>query len=96
MRISRTSGGLKVYAVSGTYVVTFGINLREADCIGLLGFSIHRLDHVDNVARYLEGMKCFAETDPGFPAGAEYPTDKHPIQSFQWADYAAEPGREYT
>ncbi len=96
MRVSKTSGGLKVYAVAGTYVVTFGINLREADCAGLLGFSIHRVDQAGNVAGYLEGMKCFLETDPGFPAGAQYPTDKQPIQSFQWADYAAEPGRTYT
>jgi hypothetical protein len=62
----------------------------------LLGFSIHRVNQAGNTARYLEGMKAFAETDPGFPAGAEYPTDKHPIQSFQWAAYAAEPGRRYT
>jgi hypothetical protein len=74
----------------------FGISLPEADCPGLLGFSIHRVDHEGNTARYLEGMKAFAETDPGFPAGAEYPTDQHPVQSFQWADYSAQPGREYT
>src|SRR5262245_23264684 len=69
MRVDKSNGGLKVYAVAGTYVVTFGINLPEADCGGLLGFSIHRVDHAANVARYLQGMKCFAETDPGFPAG---------------------------
>jgi phosphatidylserine/phosphatidylglycerophosphate/cardiolipin synthase-like enzyme len=41
-------------------------------------------------------MKAFAETDPGFPAGAQYPTDQHPVRSFQWADYSAQPGRRYT
>jgi phosphatidylserine/phosphatidylglycerophosphate/cardiolipin synthase-like enzyme len=96
MRVTRTTGGLKVHAVAGTYVAMFGISLPEADCQGLLGFSIHRIDHESNTARYLEGMKAFAETDPGFPAGAEYPTDQHPVQSFQWADYSAQPGRKYT
>jgi phosphatidylserine/phosphatidylglycerophosphate/cardiolipin synthase-like enzyme len=96
MRKFKTKDGLKVYAVAGTYVVTLGFNLPESDCEGLLGFSIHRVDHDENEARYLEGMKAFAETDPGFPAGATYPTNKQPIQSFQWADYSAKPGHTYT
>lgn len=96
MRVTRTTGGLKVHAVAGTYVVTLGFDLPEADCAGLLGFSIHRVDHADNRADYLEGMKAFAETDPGFPPGALYRTDTQPIQSFQWADYSAAPGRQYT
>jgi hypothetical protein len=41
-------------------------------------------------------MKCFQETDPGFPAGAQYSTKDHPIQIFQWADYAAFPGKTYS
>jgi len=96
MRVSRTNEGLKVLAIAGTYVVTLGFHLAEEDCEGLLGFSIHRVDHTGNTARYLDGMKAFAETDPGYPAGATYPTDEQPIQSFQWADYSAEPGRDYT
>lgn len=95
MRVTRTTSGLRVHAVAGTYVVMFGISLPEDKCSGLRGFSIHRVDHQGNTAGYLEGMKAFAETDPGFPPGARYPTDRHPIQSFQWADYAAQPGRRY-
>jgi phosphatidylserine/phosphatidylglycerophosphate/cardiolipin synthase-like enzyme len=74
----------------------FGISLPERDCTGLRGFSIHRIDRERNIAGYLEGTKVFVETDPGFPAGARYPTDRHPIQSFQWADYSAHPDRKYT
>lgn len=96
MRKTRTSNGLKVHAVAGTYVVSFGFDLPQADCAGLLGFSIHRTDHTDNEAAYLTGMKAFAETDPGFPPGAHYSTADHPIQSFQWADYSAKPGHDYT
>ena len=96
MRVTTSQNGLKVHAVAGTYVVMFGFDLPEADCGGLLGFSIHRTDHVEQEAYFLCGMKAFAETDPGFPAGSQYSTRDHPIQSFQWADYSAKPGYDYT
>jgi phosphatidylserine/phosphatidylglycerophosphate/cardiolipin synthase-like enzyme len=96
MRVTKTIGGLKVHAVAGTYVVLLGFDLPQADCQGLLGFSIHRTDHMENEAYFLSAMKAFAETDPGFPSGSLYLTKDHPIQSFQWADYSAKPGHEYT
>lgn len=96
MRVTRSNGGLKVHAFAGTYVVMLGFDLPQADCAGLLGFSIHRTDHTENEAGYLEGMKAFAETDPGFPPGSHYSTRDHPVQSFQWADYSAKPGHRYT
>lgn len=96
MRVTRTSGGLKIHGVAGTYVVLLGFDLAEADCEGLLGFSIHRTDHTENEAYFLSGMKAFVETDPGFPAGSLYSTKDHPIQSFQWSDYSAKPGHDYS
>lgn len=96
MRVTEASDGLTVHAVAGSYVVLLGFNLPQDDCDGLLGFAIHRVDHTENEARFLKGMKAFAETDPGFPPGAQYSTKQHPIQSFQWADYAAKPGHHYT
>lgn len=96
MRATKTDGGLKVHAVSGTYVVMLGLDMPEEACRGLLGFSLHRVDHTENEAYYLEGMKAFAETDPGRPPGSLYSTRDHPIQSFQWADYSAKPGHTYT
>jgi phosphatidylserine/phosphatidylglycerophosphate/cardiolipin synthase-like enzyme len=96
MRETKSANGLKVHAVAGTYVVLLGFDLPRDNCDGLLGFSIHRIDHTDNEAYYLEAMKAFAETDPGLPAGSLYSTKDHPIQSFQWADYTAKPGHNYT
>lgn len=96
MRNTNTSNGLKVNAISGTYVVLLGFDFPKSKCAGLLGFSILRFDHKEKETYYLEGMKAFAETDPGFPAGSLYSTQKHPIQSFQWADYSAKPGYTYT
>ncbi|MFC5683259.1 phospholipase D-like domain-containing protein [Flavobacterium sp. MAHUQ-51] len=95
MRTSKTNNNLKVNAIAGTYVVTLGFDLPKTECNGLLGFSILRTDE-KGVAKFLEGMKCFEETDPGFPAGALYPSNDHPIQIFQWADYSAEPGKTYS
>lgn len=94
MRVSKTSAGLKVNAIAGTYVVVLGFDYPKDKCNGLLGFSILRTDE-SGESKFLEGMKAFEETDPGFPAGAQYPTNKQPIQIFQWADYSAEPGKTY-
>ena len=95
MRITQTTNGLRVHAIAGTYVVLLGLDVPEAECAGLLGFSIHRQDLTENEAYYLSGSKTFSATDPGFPAGSQYPTNHHPIQSFQWADYSAKPGHHY-
>lgn len=95
MRITQTTNGLRVHAIAGTYVVLLGFDLPEANCDGLLGFSIHRQDLTENEAYYLSGSKTFPSTDPGFPAGSQYSTFDHPIQSFQWADYTAKPGYHY-
>ena len=96
MRKLTEHDGIKLNAIAGTYVVTLGWDMAEHDCDGLMGFSVYRVDHTENEAYYLEGIKCFAETDPGFPSGASYPTDEQPVQSFQWADYTAKPGHEYS
>ncbi|MBX9777789.1 MAG: hypothetical protein K2Y71_25710 [Xanthobacteraceae bacterium] len=96
MRVTETNGALKVHAVAGTYVVLLGFDLPHKDCDGLLGFSIHRLDRTGNEAGFLQGMKAFAETHPGLPPGSQFSTRAHPIQSFQWADYTAKPGHDYT
>src|SRR6185436_17450188 len=96
MRERVQQGSLSLHAIAGTYVVLLGLDLPEGDCDALLGFSIHRTDHTENEAYFLEGMKAFAQTDPGFPSGSSYSTKDHPIQSFQWADYTAKPGHRYT
>ena len=96
MRKKTSKDGLTVQAVSGTYVVLLGFDLDRNLCPGLLGFSIHRTDPEGNTAEYLRGMKCFEDTDPGFPSGSSYSTRDHPVQSFGWSDYTVQPGRRYT
>ena len=61
MRTSNLNDNLKVHVIAGTYVVVLGFDLPRASCNGLLGFSIHRVDHVENEAYYLVGRSLFSE-----------------------------------
>ena len=70
MRVTKTTNRLKVHAVAGTYVVSLGFDLPKQSCKGLRGFAVHRVDHTSGEAAYMDGMKAFADTDPGFPAPA--------------------------
>ena len=94
MRKKKSNNGLSVRAISGTYVVILGIDMDEADCNGLLGFAIHRTDHTEDEGYWMEGIKTFAETDPGFVAGSTYSTRQHPTQGFSWSGYSAKPGHD--
>lgn len=96
MRARKTRQGLSVQAIAGSHVVLLGMNMKRADCDGLLGFAIHRTDHHEDEAYWMEGMKTFEETDPGFAPGSKYPTNKHPIQGFTWSDFSAKLGHRYT
>jgi len=96
MRTTRTNDGLNVHAVAGTYVVLLGFDLPQADCPGLLGFSILRRDHTENEETFLHGQKTFAETATPAPRGTQRSSEQHPIQSFQWEDYTAKPGHRYS
>ena len=96
MRAHRASDRISLHAVAGTYVVLLGINMTEEDCDALMGFAIHRTDRTEEEAYWMEGLKTFEATDPGFPPGAKYSTRQHPIQGFTWSDFSAKPGHDYT
>ena len=81
-------------AVAGTHTVLLVFDLD--DPTGCLGFAIHRTDHTENEARWLRGMKTFETLVPDPPPGSDWATNVHPVQGFQWGDYAAKPGHDYT
>jgi phosphatidylserine/phosphatidylglycerophosphate/cardiolipin synthase-like enzyme len=96
MRRREVHQGLTVNAVAGSHVVFFGLDLAPAKQTHFRGFGFKRVDPVDEETTWLRGMKTFEKTEP-HPAKAEtFSTLNHPIQSFQWADYGAKPGRNYT
>lgn len=96
MRVRRTSKGLTVQAIAGSYVVLLAMDMDQSACPGHMGFAIHRTDHTEGEAYWLQGMKTFEATDPGLVAGSKYPTNQHPIQGFTWSDFTAKPGHQYS
>ncbi len=92
---------LAVRAIGGLHVVTIAwdfVEGQDAKKKGLLGFAVERseIEHDQVIERYfLRGIKRFKSKDEGLPPGTPMPTSEHPIQSFQWGDYTAKPGRTY-
>ena len=98
MRASSVQDGLTGFAVAGSYVVLLGWDMSEVDIKTneVLGFGIQRTRHSDGEVIWLTGMKTFKSVDPDPDLGVPVSTFRHPIQSFQWADYTASPGQTYT
>ena len=96
MRSSSKSSGFSVNAVAGSNVVMLGMDMDEKKCPGLMGFAIHRTDHVEDEAYWMRGMKVFKAGAADLPLGGMVSTRRHPIQGFTWADYSAKPNYEYT
>jgi phosphatidylserine/phosphatidylglycerophosphate/cardiolipin synthase-like enzyme len=92
---------LAVRAIGGLHVVTVAwdfLQEQAAQREGLLGFAIERSELRQGavIERYfLRGIKRFRFKDEGIAPGTPVPTSEHPIQSFQWGDYTAKPGRVY-
>jgi hypothetical protein len=92
---------LSVRAIGGLHVVTLAWDFaagQDEKRKGLLGFTIERseLKNGNVIERYyLRGIKRFKFKDEGLAPGTPMPTSEHPIQSFQWGDYAAKPATTY-
>lgn len=102
MRTTTSGGILKVRAIAGTYVVVLAWDLlagKKAKLNGCLGFAIERteFDSSGNIveAYWMRSIKRFKDKDKGLPPGTLVSTADHPIQTFQWGDYTAKPGRTY-
>ncbi len=96
MRNRKQEKGLTVNVIAGSHVVFFGLDITAAKRPGFRGFAIKRLDHQEGETVWHRGMKTFEKTEPHPAKGETFSTRAHPIQSFQWADYAVYPGRKYT
>lgn len=96
MRKRKTRSGLTVNCIAGTNVVVLGLNLSDQARAGCLGFAIQREDHTEDEKYWMSSSKAFAETDPLLGPGGQVSSRDHPFQSFQWSDYSAKPGHDYT
>lgn len=100
MRTGTDNGKFSVHAIAGTHVITLAFDAVEKETKDLLGFAIHRTKCDVNGKElkegdWMKGYKPFKEIVPDPQPKVKYPTDKHPIQSFTWADFAVEPGKMY-
>jgi phosphatidylserine/phosphatidylglycerophosphate/cardiolipin synthase-like enzyme len=95
MRQRNISNGISVHAISGTHVVTLGLDATGQARDGLLGFGIRRDDHAGGNARWLRGSKVFESVKPDPTPDQSFSTLHHPVQSFLWGDYTAKPGHTY-
>ena len=94
MRRHATVDGLTVQAIAGTHVVLLGLNLQAAARAGVLGFAIHRSDHTEGRAGFLENFLLFADNDTG--PTPPHSSERNPFQAFVWGDYSAKPEHDYT
>lgn len=96
MRNKQEKNGVSVQAISGTYVVTLGMDVAPARRKGLLGFAIRREDHEEMETFWMRGIKTFQSVVSMPAPGQTFSFREHPFQSFLWADYTAKPGYRYT
>jgi phosphatidylserine/phosphatidylglycerophosphate/cardiolipin synthase-like enzyme len=101
-----TSRGFEAKAISGTHTVLLALNCPEALRKGLKGFAFERemAGAGSKGPKFLRSQKVFKSVvpdpknahDPNDPSKpAAFYTDKFPVQSFLWGDYAASPGTTY-
>jgi phosphatidylserine/phosphatidylglycerophosphate/cardiolipin synthase-like enzyme len=92
---SKSVGGLQVFAVAGTNVVSFGIRATPSARTGLLGFSIKRTDDATGKGHWVKGYKVFRSVEPDPTPRTTVSTYDHPVQALVWDDFYARPGRTY-
>ncbi len=102
MRQSAASqnGDFRVRVISGTRTILMALNCPDARRKGLRGFAFHRTVKGAGEGRWLRSQKVFRTLvpDPKKLVNGKkqvFTTFEHPVQSFIWSDYTAEPGKTY-
>jgi phosphatidylserine/phosphatidylglycerophosphate/cardiolipin synthase-like enzyme len=106
MRVSGGDGDFRAKAIAGTHTVLIALDCPEARRQGLKGFAFQReiVGAGSQGPKFLRSQKVFKSVvadpknahDPADPSKpAKFFTDKFPVQSFLWGDYAASPGTLY-
>ena len=95
MRAETRQEGFSLRAIAGARVVLLAMNARPDRTRGLLGFAVGRRTAPGGPIRWLNGFKAFRELAPDPAPGERFRTNAHPIQSFLWGFYSAEPGQPH-
>src|SRR4051794_21322106 len=99
-------GDFKAKAIAGTHTVLMALDCAEPRRKGLKGFAFQRevAGSASTSPKFLRSQKVFKSLvpdpknahDPADPTRpARFYTDKFPVQSFLWGDYAASPATTY-
>jgi phosphatidylserine/phosphatidylglycerophosphate/cardiolipin synthase-like enzyme len=105
MRVIKTEGAFRAKAISGTHTVLIALDCADQQRTGLMGFAFKReVVGAGDGGKWLRSLKVFKSLVPD-PKNARDPQDPtkparfstwdHPIQSFLWSDYTAEPDTAY-
>jgi phosphatidylserine/phosphatidylglycerophosphate/cardiolipin synthase-like enzyme len=101
-----TERGFEANAISGTHTILIALSCPAVICKGFKGFAFEReiVGAGGRGPKFLRSQKVFKSIVPD-PKNARDPadpnkprafyTDKFPVQSFLWGDYAALPGKTY-
>src|SRR4029450_12862534 len=104
--IVTTQRGFQAKAISGTHVILIALNCPEPLRNGLMGFSFEReiVGAGSREPKFLRSQKVFRSIVPD-PKNARNPddptkpqafyTDRFPVQSVLWGDYAASSRQSY-
>ena len=103
---TKTEHGFEAKAISGIHTILIALNCPDASRKGLKGFAFERemVGPNSKGPKFLRSQKVFKSVvpdpknahDPNNPTKpAAFYTDKFPVQSFLWGDYAAAPGTKY-
>ena len=93
-----TQKGFEARAIAGTHTILIALNCPSESRQGLMGFAFERELVGSNQGRkFLRSQKVFKSVIPDPKTSNQRPfyTDKFPVQSFLWGDYAVSPGQKY-
>jgi len=96
---SSVNGNFRVRVIAGTHTILMAMNCPNHRRRGLRGFAFRRTVGTGE-ARFLRSLKVFKSVVPNPKAlvngqAQRFTTDEHPVQSFLWGDYTADPGAKY-
>jgi phosphatidylserine/phosphatidylglycerophosphate/cardiolipin synthase-like enzyme len=105
MRVTKIAGDFRAKAISGIHTVLMALDCKEERRHGLLGFGFKRgIVGSRQPEKWLRSQKVFRSIEPD-PRNARDPqkpgkpkrfyTSDHPVQSFLWGDYSAQPDTHY-
>ena len=88
---SPKTDGLQAFAVTGVNTVAFAITASDEAKEGLARLR-RRARREGKEAQFRPGFKVFRSVVPKPDKDTRVSTERHPVQSFVWDDFTAEPG----